>query len=80
MSYPLLHDFPKKLPEKLRRIRERTELSPDEFAPYVGAESGADITSYENAGEMPITILYAYVKLSGLTIDHSMDDARDLGF
>ena len=76
-----MQDFPKKLPEKLRLIRERMGLSPDAFAFRVGAKDGEAIKSYEDDnGDVPISILFAYVKLSGLTIEHFLDDNLDLGF
>ena len=66
---------------KLRQIRERTGLSPDHFARYVGVNSEAEITSYEgDTGDVPISVLMAYVELSGLTVEHFVDDYRDLGF
>ena len=36
-------DFPKRIPEKLKAIRERLGLTPDEIAPKVGARTGAEI-------------------------------------
>ena len=41
-------DFPKRLPEKLKTIREQLGLTPDEIAPKVGAKTGAEIVAYEN--------------------------------
>lgn len=74
-------DFPKKLPEKLKQIRERTGLSPEDFAPRVKAMDGATIKSYEDdSGDLPVSVLLAYAKLSGLTIEDFLDDTRDLGF
>jgi len=40
--------FPKRIPEKLKAIRERLGLTPDEIAPKVGAKTGAEILAYEN--------------------------------
>jgi len=51
-------EFPTRLPEKLKAIRERLGLSPDQIAPRVGAKSGAEILSYENdEGELPVSVL-----------------------
>jgi hypothetical protein len=45
-------DFPKRIPEKLKAIREHLALSPDELAPLVGARTGAEILAYENDGDL----------------------------
>lgn len=36
-------DFPKRIPEKLKAIREHLALTPDELASFVGAKTGAEI-------------------------------------
>jgi len=46
-----LPPFPKRIPEKLKTIRERLGLTPDEIAPKVGARTGAEILAYENDEE-----------------------------
>lgn len=43
-----LPPFPKRIPEKIKTIRERLGLTPDEIAPKVGAKTGAEILAYEN--------------------------------
>ena len=43
-----LPPFLKLLPGKLKVIRERLGLKPDEIAPKVGAKTGAEILAYEN--------------------------------
>lgn len=76
MSVP---DFPKRLEEKLRTLRERTGLSPDELAAHVKAKDGSAIESYESgAGDPPVSVLYAYAKLSGISIDDILDDEREV--
>ena len=40
--------FPKRIPEKLKTIREHLGLTPDEIAAKVGAKTGAEILAYEN--------------------------------
>jgi hypothetical protein len=40
-------DFPKRLGEKLKTIRLRLALTPDEIAQFVGARDAAEILSYE---------------------------------
>lgn len=50
-------DFPERLAEKLKGIREKLQVSPDEFARRVGAQSGAEILSYENnQGDLPLRL------------------------
>ena len=76
MSSP---DFPKRLGEKIKAIRERRGLSPDEFASFVNAKDGDEILSYENdEGDMPISVLWAYVRVAGVPIENIWDDERDL--
>ena len=74
-------DFPKRLGEKLKTIREHSKLTPDEFAPHVKAKDGAEITGYENdTGELPVSILIRYARLVNLPLENFMDDDRDLWF
>ena len=74
-------DFPQRLGEKLKQIREHSKLSPDEFAPHVKAKDGAEITSYEDdTGELPVTILIRYARLVNLPLENLVDDDRDLWF
>lgn len=72
-------DFPKRLPEKLRAIREHTRLSESQFAMNVKAKDGAAIASYENGqGDLPISVLFAYVKIAGIPVENLIDDDREL--
>lgn len=74
-------DFPKRLGEKLKAIREHSKLSPDEFAPHVQVKDGAEIACYENGtGELPVTILLRYARLINLPLENLVDDDRDLWF
>ncbi len=59
-------EFPRKLGEKLKRLREHTPLSPDELAVRVGATRGAEIL--------------AYAKEFGIPVENIVDDRRDLWF
>jgi transcriptional regulator with XRE-family HTH domain len=69
------------LPDKLKAIRARTRLSPDEFAARVGAQSGAEILSYENdEGELPVSVLHHYAKVFDIPLANIVDDTRDLWF
>ena len=59
--------FPARLPEKLKAIRARSRLSPNEFAQRVGAQSGAEILSYENlAGLLADSKVYSGMSHAGL--------------
>jgi hypothetical protein len=54
-----LQDFPQRLPEKLKAIRERLGLSPNDLAPFVGAKTGAEILAYENdEDDLLVSVLY----------------------
>jgi transcriptional regulator with XRE-family HTH domain len=73
--------FPQKLPEKLKQIRGRSELTPDEFAQYVNAKDGAEIAAYENMEcDPPTSVLRAHAKFAGIPIENIVDDDRDLWF
>lgn len=68
-------DFPQRLPEKLKAIRERLGLTPDELAPKVGARTGAEILAYENdEDDLLLTVLWGYAKLAGCPIDSLIHD------
>ncbi len=59
-------DLPKRIPEKLTRIREHFKLTPEEIAPRVGARTGAEIVAYENdEDDLLVTVLWNYSKLAG---------------
>ena len=78
MSVP---DFPKRLPEKLKTIRERLAMTPDQLAPFVGARTGAEILAYENdEDEMLVSVLWAYARLSGNPIMNLLDDSLEVNW
>jgi hypothetical protein len=59
-------DFPEKLPAKLKAIRERLGMTPDQLAPFVGAKTGAEILAYENDEDgLLVSVLWGYARLSG---------------
>ena len=67
--------FPKRIPEKLKMIRERLGLTPDQIAPKVGAKTGAEILAYENdEDDLLLTVLWGYAKLAGCPIDNLIHD------
>lgn len=56
--------FPKRIPEKLKQIREHFNLTPDEIAAMVGARTGAEILAYENdEDDLLAIVLWNYSKL-----------------
>lgn len=74
-------DFPKRIPEKLRTIRERLGLTPDEIAFQVGAKTGAEILAYENdEDDLLLVVLWQYAKLAGCPIDNLIYDHLEVSF
>jgi DNA-binding XRE family transcriptional regulator len=74
-----LPEFPKKLSEKLKQIRQRTGLTPEEFAPHVNAKDAKAIAQYESGnGDLPVSVLMGYWKLSDLPLANIVNDERDL--
>ena len=74
-----LPPFPKRLPEKLKKIREHLGLTPDEIAPKVGARTGAEILAYENdEDDLLVSVLFGYAKLANIPVENLLHDDRDL--
>lgn len=74
-------DFPKRLPEKLKTIRARLGLTPDEIALKVGARTGAEVLAYENnEDDLLVTVLWAYSKLADCPIDSLLYDHLEVTF
>ena len=74
-----LPPFPKRLPEKLKAIRKRLKLTPDEIARRVGARTGAEIIAYEkDEDDLLVSVLWRYAKLAGIPIENLIYDDRDL--
>lgn len=74
-------DFPKRIPEKLKAIREQLNLTPDEIAPMVGAHTGAEILAYEiNEDDLLVTVLWKYSKLVRCPIDNFINDDLAITF
>ena len=72
-------DFPRRLPEKLKTIRERLAMTPDQIAPFVGAKNGAEILAYEkDEDDLLVSVLWGYAKLSGNPIMNLVDDSLEL--
>ena len=74
-------DFPKRLPAKLKAIREHFRLTPDRIAPKVGAKTGAEILAYENdEDDLLVSVLYGYAKIANIPVENLLYDDRDLWF
>ena len=74
-------DFPTRLPEKLKAIRERLGLTPDEIAKQVGAKNGAEIVAYENDEDgLLVSVLWGYARLSGNPLMNLMDDSLEVNW
>ena len=72
-------DFPTRLPEKLKAIRERLGMTPDDLAPFVGAKNGAEILAFENdEDDLLVSVLFGYAKLAGIPVENLLHDDRDL--
>lgn len=56
-----LSEFPQNLAHKLKQIRERSGLTPEEFAPHVNAKNGKAIQKYERGNaDLPMSVLMGY--------------------
>ena len=76
-----LPQFPEKLGEKLKEIRERLGMTPDQLASFVGAKTGAEIVAYENdEDDLLVSVLFGYAKLAGVPIENLLHDDRDLWY
>ena len=76
-----LPDFPIRIPEKLKTIRERLGLTPEEIAVKVGARTSAEILAYESdKDDLLVTVLWAYSKLAGCPIDSLLYDHLEGSF
>lgn len=74
-----MSDFPKRIPEKLKAIRERLGMTPVQIAPFVGAKNGAEIVAYESdEDDLLVSVLWGYAKLSGNPIMNMLDDSLEL--
>jgi DNA-binding XRE family transcriptional regulator len=71
---------PKRLAEKLRRIRESLRLSLTDFAAQLDPGIRAsDVSRYENdQREPPIIVVLAYARLGRVTMEQIIDDEEDL--
>jgi transcriptional regulator with XRE-family HTH domain len=71
--------FPKRIPEKLKTIRERLGLTPDQIAKKVGAKTGAEIVAYEkDEDDLLVTVLWGYAGLAGCRIENLIYDELEV--
>jgi transcriptional regulator with XRE-family HTH domain len=74
--------LPKRLPVKLRQIREGLGLSQSELLRRLGAEESITyhrISDYElGKNEPPLDVLLSYARLAGVCVDALIDDELDL--
>jgi hypothetical protein len=73
-------NYPKRLGEKLRHIRDATRLAPDRFAPHVNTKDGDAVIAYENGEDMPVSVLISYAKFRNVPVENLINDNRDLVF
>ena len=74
---------PRKLPEKLRKIREQAQLSLNELVEKLGSDEihlyKADISKYEaGTREPPLLILLRYAELANVYMEVLVDDSLGL--
>lgn len=73
---------PKRLPEKLRQIRERLGLSQNGLIHQLGFEGvlvQASISGYESGTrEPPLPVLQRYSEISGVWVNSIIDDDMDI--
>lgn len=70
---------PRKLADKLTRIRSDLELSQTEIAARLGVDNRASISGYERGErEPPLPVLLAYARLAGVSVEVLIDDKMNL--
>lgn len=71
-------EFPKRLPEKLKAIREQYDHSLTELLKPFDAQT---IAAYETgASDLPLSVLFAYAKAAGIPVENLINDDRDVWF
>jgi DNA-binding XRE family transcriptional regulator len=71
--------YPKKLADKLRRLRESLGLSQGEIAARIDVKDRASISGYERGErEPPLPTLLAYARLAKVRVETLIDDELDL--
>jgi transcriptional regulator with XRE-family HTH domain len=68
-------DYPRKLAQKLRRIRVRAGMSQTEIAKRLGVKDRALISQFESGKRQPsLPVLLKYARLAGVSTDVLIDD------
>ena len=81
-----IREFPKRIPEKLKIIREHFNMTAEEFAPLVQVNDGAEIESYERdlgsdvEGGLLVTTLWRYARVARVRMEDLIEDGRELIF
>jgi len=71
--------YPRKLAEKLTRLRNELGLSQSEIAARLGVDNRASISGYERGErEPPLPVLLAYARLAGVSVESLIDDKMRL--
>lgn len=67
--------YPRRLAEKLTRLRNDLGLSQGEIAARLGVDNRASISGYERGErEPPLPVLLAYARLAGVSVECLIDD------
>lgn len=74
---------PRRLPEKLRTIREQAQLSLNELVEKLATDEiplyKADISKYEaGTREPPLLILLKYARIANVSLENLIDDSLNL--
>ena len=79
-----IREFPKRIPEKLKIIREHFNMTAEEFAPLVQVNDGAEIEPYERdlgsdvEGGLLVTTLWRYARVARVRMEDLIEDGRDI--
>ena len=72
-------ESPRKLAQKLRKVRVSLGLSQSEIASRLGVDNRASISGYERGErEPPLPVLLAYARLARVPMDVLVDDKMKL--
>jgi transcriptional regulator with XRE-family HTH domain len=70
---------PRRLADKLTRLRNDLGLSQSEIAARLGVDNRASISGYERGErEPPLPVLLAYARLAGVSVESLIDDKMSL--
>ena len=70
---------PRRLAEKLLKIRRTLELSQPKIATRLGVKDYTNVSKWElNILEPPLAVLLAYARLASVPVENLIDDESDL--